>query len=138
MSAPSSDRAGIRQVIRALQAAGYTLVEVFDGEDTVPTTTESAAIEAIMAVDDATLFVRTPEGDRIDYHLGETLGMAHVRGGHAFEMLGLPGMLALLAAPVLAWRLRGRGHAQRSQTTVEMGMGVDAAHQQGITPQRAS
>ena len=64
MSAPSSDQAGIRQVIRALVAAGYSLVEVFDGEDTVPTTTESAAIEAITAVDDATLFFRTPDGSR--------------------------------------------------------------------------
>lgn len=63
-NAPSSDRAGIRQVIRALVAAGYTLVEVFDGEENVPTTTESAAIDAIMAVDDATLFVRTPDGSR--------------------------------------------------------------------------
>lgn len=63
-NAPSSDQAGIRQVIRALVAAGYTLVEVFDGEENVPTTTESAAIDAIMAVDDATLFVRTPDGSR--------------------------------------------------------------------------
>lgn len=63
-NAPSSDQAGIRQVIRALVAAGYTLVEVFDGEENVPATTESAAIEAVMAVDDATLFVRTPDGSR--------------------------------------------------------------------------
>ncbi len=53
-------------------------------------------------------FGNAPEGDRIDYHLGETLGMAHVRGGHAFEMLGLPGMLAILAVPLLAWRYRNR------------------------------
>lgn len=64
MTAPSSDSAGIRQTIRALRGAGYTLVEVWDGEETVRVKTESEAVEAITAVDDATLFVRTPEGDR--------------------------------------------------------------------------
>lgn len=63
MPAPSSDAAGIRQTIRALKGAGYTLVEVFDGEDMVKVTTETQAVDAITAVDDATLFVRTPEGD---------------------------------------------------------------------------
>lgn len=62
MAAPSSDEAAIRQTIRALKAAGYTFVEVFDGEETVKTKTTAAAVEAIMAVDDATLFVRTPDG----------------------------------------------------------------------------
>lgn len=63
MAAPSSDRAGIRQVIRGLKAAGYTLVEVYDGGDEMVTVrTEAEAIDAIMAVGDATLFVRTPDG----------------------------------------------------------------------------
>lgn len=64
MSAPSSDRAGIRQIIRALRAADYSLVEVWDGEETVKVSTEAEAIDAVMAVDDATLFVRTPDGSR--------------------------------------------------------------------------
>lgn len=64
MAAPSSDSAAIRQTIRALKGAGYTLLEVFDGEDTVKVKTETEALDAITAVDDATLFVRTPEGDR--------------------------------------------------------------------------
>lgn len=64
MAAPSSDSAAIRQTIRALKGAGYTLLEVFDGEDTVEVKTETEALDAITAVDDATLFVRTPEGDR--------------------------------------------------------------------------
>jgi hypothetical protein len=51
-------------------------------------------------------FGNAPEGDRIDYHLTETFGMTHVRGGHAFEMLGLPGMVAILAAPFLAMHVR--------------------------------
>lgn len=56
-------------------------------------------------------FGNAPEGDRIDYHLTETLGMAHVRGGHAYEMLGLPGLVGLVAVPLLAWRLRRRATA---------------------------
>ena len=62
MTAPSSDRAGIRQIIRALRDKGYSLVEVWDGEETVKVRTESEAIDAVMAVDDATLFFRTPDG----------------------------------------------------------------------------
>jgi hypothetical protein len=53
-------------------------------------------------------FGNAPDGDRIDYHLTETLDFAHVRGGHAYEMFGLPGLVALLAAPWLAWRWRSR------------------------------
>lgn len=33
MSAPSSDKAGIRQVIRALRNAGYTITGGHDGDD---------------------------------------------------------------------------------------------------------
>lgn len=58
MSAPTSDLGGIQQTIRALKAAGYTLLEVFDGEETVRVGTESQAVQAITAVDDAILFVR--------------------------------------------------------------------------------
>lgn len=66
MSAPSSDRAGIRQVIRALRAAGWVLVEVYDGEDDVPVSNETEAVDAVMAVDDAYLHVAegTPTGPR--------------------------------------------------------------------------
>lgn len=60
MSAPSSDQAAIRQIIRALRAAGYTLDSVNDGEEDVPVKTETEAIEAIMAVDCATLYVDHP------------------------------------------------------------------------------
>lgn len=64
MSAPKTDEAGIRQVIRALVGAGYSLVEVWDGEETVKVRNETQAVAAVTAVDDATLFFRTPEGDR--------------------------------------------------------------------------
>ncbi|MCB0877926.1 MAG: hypothetical protein KDC46_02970 [Thermoleophilia bacterium] len=53
-------------------------------------------------------FGNAPDDDRIDYHLTSTFGMQHVRGGHAYEMLGLPGLVAILALPWIAWRWRDR------------------------------
>lgn len=66
MSAPTSDRGGIQQTIRALKGRGYVLVQVFDGEDTIPVQTETEAVDAVMAVDDATLTVAegTPTGPK--------------------------------------------------------------------------
>lgn len=62
MTAPGSDRAGIRQVIRALRAAGYDLVAVDDGgEERIKVRTEADAIDAIMAVDCAHLIVKNTE-----------------------------------------------------------------------------
>ena len=63
MGAPSSDRAGIRQAIRALRNAGYTLDRVYNGgDDDEPVTTETEAIEELMATDDATLWIRNSAG----------------------------------------------------------------------------
>lgn len=70
MSAPSSDSAGIRQVVRALRKAGYRPYKVLYSPDegvNVVGKTESEIVEAIMAVDDANLFVY--EG-----HVGQTGG----------------------------------------------------------------
>lgn len=61
MAAPTSDRGGIQQVIRGLRADGWSLDFVDDGEEDVPVTNETEAIEAIMAVDMAHLFVRKGE-----------------------------------------------------------------------------
>jgi hypothetical protein len=60
MSTPSTDKAAIRQIIRALIAAGHTLAFVYDGEEDVPVTNETEAIDAIMAVDQAHLHVHLP------------------------------------------------------------------------------
>ncbi|MEO6866901.1 MAG: DUF6541 family protein [Gaiellales bacterium] len=49
-----------------------------------------------------------PNEARIDYHLATTFGQPHIRGGHMYEMLGIPGLLAILIAPVVAWRWRSR------------------------------
>ncbi|MCW2956206.1 MAG: hypothetical protein JWO69_1075 [Thermoleophilia bacterium] len=53
-------------------------------------------------------FGNAPEEARIDYHLTATAGLTHIRGGHAFEMLGIAGLLTMLAAPVVVARWRSR------------------------------
>lgn len=55
---PKTDEAGIRQAIRALRKDGWGLDWVYDGGEYVPVSTESEAIDAITAVDDAVLQVR--------------------------------------------------------------------------------
>lgn len=65
MGAPSSDRAAIRQTIRALRAAGCipTYAEYGDGDgvDLAETATEDTIIEAVLAVDDCYLIVDLPD-----------------------------------------------------------------------------
>ena len=62
MTAPSTDTAGIRQVIRALRDAGYTLDSVDNGDENVPVTTETQAVEEATATDSARLYVKDSEG----------------------------------------------------------------------------
>lgn len=58
MGKPSSERAAIRQIIRALVAAGWTLHAVDDGDyDRIGTRGENYVLDAIMAVDEARLYV---------------------------------------------------------------------------------
>jgi len=63
MTAPTTDSAGIRQVIRALRKSGHVLYSVNDGEEETKVSTETAAVEAIMAVDMAHLHVTLPGGN---------------------------------------------------------------------------
>lgn len=61
MGAPSSDKAGIRQVIRALRKAGYTLTGGHDGEDffeVEPDVSEDKLIDELMQCDSSTLHTR--------------------------------------------------------------------------------
>ncbi len=58
MATPTTERGGIIQAIRALRAGGWELAYVNDGEDDITVTNEREAVEAIMAVDEATLAVR--------------------------------------------------------------------------------
>lgn len=62
MSAPQSDRAAIRQTIRALKAAGWSLDSVWDGEESEPVSNESEALKVIMGLDQAHLYV-TRDGE---------------------------------------------------------------------------
>ena len=55
MSAPESDSAAIRQIIRALRKAGWELAYVDDREEQTKVKTEQEAIDAITAVDEAFL-----------------------------------------------------------------------------------
>lgn len=65
MSAPSSDKAGIRQTVRALKEAGWELDYVDDREEITPVSTETTAIEAVTAVDEA--FLHVTRGDDTGY-----------------------------------------------------------------------
>ena len=57
MSAPTSDKAGIRQTIRALKATGWSLTFINDGEEYTKVTGEREAIDLIMNLDDVYLNV---------------------------------------------------------------------------------
>jgi hypothetical protein len=58
MSAPTSDRSGIRQTVRALIAAGWLPLWVdYNDGDVEKVTRETETVDAIMAVDDAFLVV---------------------------------------------------------------------------------
>lgn len=69
MSAPKTDEAGIRQTIRALRNAGYVLDFVDDGEEQIKVSNETEALDAIMAVDVAYLFVKHSDGERASHVL---------------------------------------------------------------------
>lgn len=70
MSAPTTDRGGIEQAIRALRAAGWELDYVNDGEEEILVDTEPAAIDAVMAVDQAWLHFKKREANGVVYATG--------------------------------------------------------------------
>lgn len=57
MTAPSTDRAAVTAIIRAVKAAGWILDYVDDGEDNIAVASETEALDAIFAVDEAWLHV---------------------------------------------------------------------------------
>lgn len=63
MSAPTTDRGGIQQTIRALKADGYELDSVWDGEESTPVKTETEALDIIMNLDQATMYVNKDGAD---------------------------------------------------------------------------
>jgi len=72
MSAPSSDKAGVRQTIRALRAADHVITAVQDGAGEIhkfpPDASEGAIIAEVMSCDDGYLIVNTP-GRLTDSHI---------------------------------------------------------------------
>lgn len=58
MSAPTTDRGGIQQVIRALKNAGWEIDSAWDGEESLENPTETAAIDWVMAVDSGHIYFR--------------------------------------------------------------------------------
>lgn len=64
MSTPKTDSAAIRQIIRAVRKADWTLVRVNDGEDILSVSNEKQALDAITAVDAAWLILKSPNGAR--------------------------------------------------------------------------
>jgi len=61
---PSNDREAITLIINGIVAGGLTLRDVEDGEEVIPVSTTAEAVEAITAVDIATLNVLHPNGSR--------------------------------------------------------------------------
>jgi hypothetical protein len=64
MSAPSTDTAAVRTLIRALRTGGFTLESVYNGEEFVKVTNERQAIEAVTSVDFSSVCFRDSNGKR--------------------------------------------------------------------------
>lgn len=66
MAAPESDRAGVRQTIRALRRADHVIYAVEDGASEVhnfkPDASEDDIIGELMSCDDGFMMVRLPDG----------------------------------------------------------------------------
>lgn len=86
MSAPTTDRGGIEQAIRALRAAGWELAYVDDGGENIPVKTEPEAIDAIMAVDQAWLHFTKGEPE-LDKKLHKTGWLFFVLGNDPDEVI---------------------------------------------------
>ena len=63
MSKPNNDRAAIRQILSGIMDRGVVLRFVHDGEDKVNADTVAEAVDAVMAVDEATVYVTLPSGE---------------------------------------------------------------------------
>jgi hypothetical protein len=82
MNAPTTDRGGIQQAIRALHADGWRMSHVWDGEEGVRVETETQAVDAIEATGEARLhLVRGSVAD------GETAWVFFVLGNDPDEVI---------------------------------------------------
>lgn len=68
MSIPSSNSAGVRQVIRGLRGAGYELIRVAwadqSEDENGDVKTEKEAMKLIFNLDDSYLIVASPDGEK--------------------------------------------------------------------------
>jgi hypothetical protein len=58
----------VRKAIRALKSAGTPVVNVFDGEELVPVSTEAEILDAVFSVDESRMI--TADGDWVYVVLG--------------------------------------------------------------------
>lgn len=70
MGAPTTDRGGIEQTIRALRAAGWELDYVDDREEEYIVTTEPEAVQHVMDVDEAFVHFKKREANGVVYATG--------------------------------------------------------------------
>lgn len=78
MAAPTTDRGGIQQVVRALRAAGWELDSAWDGEESLENPSETAAIDWVMACDQGHIYFKK----------GDTLGWVFfVLGNAPYEVV---------------------------------------------------
>lgn len=54
-----------RSLLNRMIEKGFKLIEVYDGEETIPVSTPEEAIKELMATDETYLIANTPDGDRV-------------------------------------------------------------------------
>lgn len=59
---PSNDAEAIFLILDGLREKGVMVTEVNDGEEVIPVSSVSDAVEAVTAVDEATVYVTKPDG----------------------------------------------------------------------------
>lgn len=59
---PSNDREAITLILEGLTEKGIEPYEVYDSEEMIKVHTVEEAVEAVTAVDDASVYVRLPDG----------------------------------------------------------------------------
>jgi hypothetical protein len=72
---PSNDREAITLIMDGLRDVGVLPTQVYDGEDVILTETTAEVVEAVCAVDEASVMVTLPPGaERADSHIFFVLG----------------------------------------------------------------
>lgn len=59
---PSNDKEAIFLILDGIREKGVMVTEVWDGEESIAVSSVSDAVEAVTAVDEATVYVTRPDG----------------------------------------------------------------------------